>query len=249
MVRRHEDVSVLVGHHLVAKGLLVIVEPGSHTAVEQGCDAQKPDRCCVHFLVEDGWPTPPIRQSESIGRVEDDHVDQSDWEEDGQPWSEQECDPRESDQERVLLEDLELGPRVELHVPEQRLLARALGWEFAAAPSLVKRALEELDRPLADKLCGREESLDAQHREHLIPDISEPILVEVPINPDREEAHNRYLQAHRRNQVKHTVVHEEDTEYRYYDEADSLRVRLKQDYLRQFDENGPNNRRYDHNNE
>ena len=37
---RHEDVAVFVGHDLVTERLLIVVKPGSHAAVEQGCDSQ-----------------------------------------------------------------------------------------------------------------------------------------------------------------------------------------------------------------
>ena len=79
----------------------------------------------------------PVRQGQPICRVEHDHVDESDWEENRQAWSKQECDPSEHDQQRILLIDLEFFARIQLHVTEKRLLARSLRRKLAAAPSLV----------------------------------------------------------------------------------------------------------------
>ena len=60
----------------------------------------------------------PLRQGQPICRVENDHVDESNWEENRQAWSKQECDPGEHDQQRILFIDLELSARMQLHVTE-----------------------------------------------------------------------------------------------------------------------------------
>ena len=160
MIRRHEVVTLLLGGYFIEKRLLVAIKPCSHARVQKRCDAHQSDRRLVHIFVIDGRSSIPVSQSQSIRCVENDHIQKCNWEKYWKARCKQECHPSIHEQDRVLLIDLKLPARIEFHVSKKSLLARLLWRKFSTASSLVERSKSEPERPLADKLCWREESLN-----------------------------------------------------------------------------------------
>ena len=80
----------------------------------------------------------PVRKAESVGQIEHNHAEKSDWEQDGNTRCEQECYPSLDQHLRVMVVDVEVFARVEVFVALQCFLARGLRGYLPTAASLIE---------------------------------------------------------------------------------------------------------------